>query len=460
MAKMHNCKNKKVLIIGFGLHGGGRSVFVYLQQQGANIRITDIKTKNALQVSLRGLKNVKGTFGSYSLKDVRWADVCIKNPGVPKNHPLLVYAKKINKLVTTDLSLFQETLGKKFDCIVTGTRGKTTTASLIGHFLRSNNKKVLVLGNNRIPALSQVKKARHARVVLEASSFQVEDASLLSKVSVFTTFYQDHLNRYDTLKKYFDAKACLFKSQSESDYVVLNYDDKRICRMASKLKSTIFYFSLFELPTKFNGVYLCENNFIFQNKKRKVVLFSRKNVGLMGNHNTQNVLAAAAAAICLRVPLRRLGKVIRSFKGVPYRLERIKSVKRRIFYNDTTATSPEAFVAAYKALRDAYPTAILRFIIGGADKRLDFTIVKRVKRDKKVFLYPLAGSATDKLLRSSNFSVIGKPRKNLYQAFQDCWRDSSPGEVISLSPGAASFGMFQHEFDRGDQFTRLVKSVS
>lgn len=460
MANKNDLKNKKVLIIGFGLHGGGRSVFVYLQQHGANIRITDAKTKTQLHSTLKGLKGVRGTFGSYSKKDVVWADFCVKNPGVPQKHPLLLFAKKIKKPVTTDLELFQKDLGRAFDCVVTGTRGKTTTATLVGHFMRATNSPVLVLGNNRIPALSLVKKAKKARVILEASSFQIEDSKLAARVSVFTTFYQDHLNRYSSLQKYFNAKAKLFLTQSKKDTVVLNYDDAKIRKLAQQIKGRKLYFSFFVLPIHLNGVYITRDKIFLQSKGKRTVLFDKSAVGLSGNHNIQNVLAASAAAIALRVPRMQIRKQVKSFRGVPYRLERIRIYKKRIFYNDTTATSPEAFFVAYTSLREKYPLSTLRFIVGGADKKLDFSILKKIKKDPFVFLYPLTGSATPNMLRNSALDVKGMPKRSLKEAFQNCWHDSSPGDVIALSPGAASFGMFQHEFDRGEQFTKLVKQLS
>jgi len=459
MAKVGLIKKQKFLLIGFGLHGGGRSVFHFLKKRGAKIRVTDIKTRKQLSKSLHGLGKIAGTFGTQKKSDVIWADVCIKNPGVPTSNTLLQYAKKLHKPILSDLDLFQEEIDKKIDCIVTGTRGKTTTTELIGHILRWAGFPTVVAGNNRIPALTLVQRAKKSRVILEASSFQIEDSSLHSKVSVFTTFYRDHMNRYSSLSHYFAAKSKVIVTQMKTDFAVLNYDDRRIRELAKKTKAQVLFFSVQMLPKGRNGSYKKRDTLYLRIGKKDHFIAKKSNLKLPGTHNEQNILAAVAAAYVCGAPIVKIRKAISQFSGVPYRLEKIRTYKKRVFYNDTTATSPDAFVAAYKTIRELHPTAVIRCIIGGSDKGLDFSQITKLPKDNKVILYPLRGSATKRFLAKTHFDTSKKIFTSLSQAVNQCWKDSGAGDVIILSPGAASFGMFTHEFDRGDQYADLIKRI-
>lgn len=451
-------KDKKVLLVGLGLHGGGASVLAYLLKHGARVRVTDLKTRKELHTSLKIFKKIPGTFGKEDVRDVSWSDIIVKNPGVPKDNTLIRHARKQRKIIVTDITLFQLALNKKFDCVVTGTRGKTTTTSLIGHICKGYLKKVFVGGNNRVPVLSSSKFASQGSVILELSSFQIEDSHPKARVAVFTNFSPDHLNRYPSLISYFRAKADLFLHQEHSDVAVLNYDNTIIRKLSEQICSKVLFFSTHKLPISVNGVYIHGNKFFIQNNKASRFVIALSKIKLFGEHNYQNYAAAICAAHAMQIPLRVIKKQLVSFNGVEYRLQCVRIFKQRYFFNDTTATSPEALVAAYRSLRDRFPNATIHFIVGGADKKLDFSILKKISRDPKMCLYPLKGTATKKLLQSMN-RTKSLVFTSFSEAFTLAWEKSVPGDLIVLSPGAASFGMFLHEFDRGQQFNSLVKKL-
>jgi UDP-N-acetylmuramoylalanine--D-glutamate ligase len=458
MDEPFSLKKKKVLHVCLGLHGGGASVLRYLLKKGAYVRVTDAKTRKELFSTLKQFIGVHGTFGKNDPKDVAWADIIVKNPGVPTDHALLRLARAKRKPIVSDVSLFQSTIAKKFDCVVTGTRGKTTTASLIGYMLRGRFSKVFVGGNNRVPVLSAVDTAKKSKVILELSSFQIEDTNPRSHIAVFTTFFPDHLNRYKSLKFYFEAKAKLFFQQDKSDVAVLNYDDQHIRGLSKHIKSQIYFFSLHKLPSKVCGAYVYKKFFYIQDGGKIKRVARIEDVKLFGLHNFQNMCAAICVSYALNLPLSLIRRRLCLFQGVKYRLQEIRRLQGRIFFNDTTATSPDALLAAYRTLRERFPSSTLRILVGGADKKLDYSIFKKMHADHLVRIYPLKGTATSRLLRSIPFEHTSV-YTSLQAAVACAWKESSPKDIIALSPGAASFGMFMHEFDRGEQFNVLVKKL-
>jgi len=458
MDKLFSLKKKKVLLVGLGLHGGGKSVVRYLLKHKARVKVADAKTRKELFHTLKFFPGLRGTFGKINIQDVAWADVIVKNPGVPEDHVLLKLARTQCKPILSDISLFQFSIAKKFECAVTGTRGKTTVTSLIGHICKGRFPKVFIGGNNRVPALTGISAAQKSKVILELSSFQIEDANPRSRIAVFTTFFPDHLNRYKNLKSYFAAKAKLFFQQEQTDIAVLNYDNQRIRGLAKRIKSQTYFFSLHKLPQRVRGVYLFKNSFYIQDcgTAKRVVLI--KDLRLFGLHNFQNVSAAVCASYVAGIPLAIIRKRLCSFRGVAFRLQEIRRLQGRILFNDTTATSPEALAAAYRTLRERFPLSTLRIIAGGADKKLDYSIFKKMHTDLNVCVYPLQGTATSRLLRSIPFRHTSVCT-SLSSAVARAWKESSSQDIIVLSPGAASFGMFLHEFDRGEQFNVLVKKL-
>lgn len=435
-------KNKRVTVMGLGLHGGGVGVAKFFAQQRAKVLITDTKTRKQLKDSIKELKNfknIKYVLGKHRVGDFKNADLVIKNPGVPKDSKYLKTAKKNKIPIETDVGLFFELCPSDKIIGITGTKGKSTTATLIAELLKQKHKVVLA-GNIRASVLEELPKIRKDTVVvLELSSWQLEDLKKhktclpagrkAPHIAIITNVMPDHLNRHRGMKDYIKAKKLIFKFQKPGDLLILNNDDKIVRRFTRESNAkSIFYSKLQALK------YL-------------------KYIHLAGEHNLYNISAALTVAKIFKISDKSIKKVLTEFRGIEGRLEFVKEIKRVKYYNDTTATTPEATIAALKS----FSTNRIVLIAGGTDKNLDFKkIVKEITKRVKSLIF-LPGTATEKLKKELKNNWVDV--KSMKEAVKIANKQAEKGDTVLLSPGCASFGLFQHEFDRGEQFKQCVKSL-
>ena len=430
--KLGDFQNKKILVMGLGIHGGGLGVANFFSKIGANVTVTDLKTRKELRPSIKQLSgHPKLVLGQHNLVDFLKADLIVRNPGVPAESEFLAAARRANVPIEMESSLFFTLSPSKNIIGVTGTKGKTTTALLIGAILEKAGKDVKVAGNLRVSMLNLLSHIRKDTwLVLELSSWQLEglgERKLSPHIAVLTNIYYDHLNRYKTFADYVEAKKNIFKFQKPSDFLVTKKD------LAGVVKGA----------------------------KSKVILFSAKDESmetlnasrLIGLHNLENIACASKAAKIIGIDEKVVVKALKDF-CVPDRLEEIRVIDGVKFINDTTATAPDATVAAISSFSNA-----LILICGGADKNLDFSQMASAinRKVKKVIL--LDGSATPKIAKLVNRKLVLGQFSNLRKAVNKAWEVSEAGDVILLSPGCASFGMFKNEFDRGEQFKKIVSEL-
>ncbi len=415
-------KNKKIVVMGLGLHGGGASVAKFFAKQGADVLITDLKTKEQLSDSIKKLKGLKisYTLGGHKEDDFLNADLIVKNPDVPNSSPYLEIARKNNIEIQTDTSLFFKLSGA-FIIGVTGTKGKSTTASLIFHLLKPKFKRLFLAGNIGISPLEILPKIKKGdKVVLELSSFNLEDLKQSPNIAVVTNILPDHLNRYSSMQEYINSKKIIFKYQTEKDYLLLNKEmDDIVRQFAKQAKSKVRFFS--------------------------------------GQYNKANIAAAVEVAKIMGVSEKGIKKSLKTFKGVHSRQEFIKEIKGAKYFNDTTATMPEAVIAAIKSFSENFPKAKLIFISGGENKGLDYSGMAKEIKDRVGELIMLPGTASDKIKQKlQNYKNIHEV-SSMEEAVGKAKELAKPGDVVALSPGAASFNLFKNEFDRGSQFVKFVK---
>jgi UDP-N-acetylmuramoylalanine--D-glutamate ligase len=454
-------KNKKVLVMGLGLIGGGVSLIKWLVKQKAKITVTDLKTKNELKPSLRKLKNlpIKYVLGRHRKIDFKRADLIIKNPAVLNNSPYLEEARKNKIPIETDLSLFFNFF-KGLVIGVTGTKGKSTTSTLIYEILKSAKKKVFLAGNIGKTPLNYLKNKKKI-AVLEISSFQLENLTKSPQIAVITNIYPDHLDRYRNFKNYLEVKKNIFKYQNQKDFLILNYENKILKKIISEVPSNVVLFSKKEFkkwPKSELVVYVQKNKILLKRKNKKKIVCSIKDIKIIGEHNLENVLAAIAVSGLLNIKPKTIKIALKKIKKIPNRIELIRSFKGVKYYNDTTATNPEATVAALKTFKSKNKKIIL--IAGGSDKKLNYkkltSLIK--KKCKAVILLP--GEASLKINRElKKIKQKIYLAKNMKIAVEIAKKTSKRGDIVLLSPASASFGLFKNEFDRGQQFIKEVKKL-
>jgi UDP-N-acetylmuramoylalanine--D-glutamate ligase len=428
-------KGKKVLVMGLGLNGGGVGVAKFFCKQGAEVLVTDLKTEEKLKESLQKLKDckkIKYALGGHREADFINADLIIKNPDVPPTSPYLEIAKRHNIAVETDVSLFFK-LSNSFIIGITGTKGKSTTSSLIYHILKSKFKRTFLAGNigvSPLELLPNVKKGD--KVVLELSSFELEDTKQSPNIAVITNILPDHLNRYGTMEEYINTKKIIFKYQTSKDVLVLNAEDPTTKEFVKEAAS-------------------------------RVVLFSRplakpKNFQLFGEHNLYNLAAATEVAKVLEIQQKDIDKVLKAFKGVSNRQEFVRELNGVKYFNDTTATMPDAVIAAIKTFSQEFSNGRLILICGGQNKGLEYEeLAEEIKKnvDAIVMLPGTASERIEKLLGIEKINGVS----SMQEAVAMAQKLAKPGDVVVLSPAAASFNLFKNEFDRGNQFVEAVKKL-
>ena len=447
-------RGKRITVIGLGLLGRGVGDARYLAECGAELVVTDLKSREELTesvVQLESYKNITFVLGEHRLEDFsagggpasggRGPDMILKAAGVPLDSPYIAEAKKNNIPVRMSADLFAELSG--IPCIgVTGTRGKSTVAHMLYAILKEAGKPAVLGGNVRgVSTLSLLKEITPEHIaVLELDSWQLQgwgEAQMSPHIAVFVTLYQDHLNYYhNDLDAYLADKANIFLYQKPEDTLILGKQcaPTIIDRYGERIESKTIVVDETKLP----------DTWVLK---------------IPGIHNRYN--AALALAAIRSLPAGRQGaldipdevshRALEAFTGVPGRLELIAEKNGVKVYNDTTATTPEATLAALSALDPARTVLIM----GGADKNLDMSaLLARLPGVKKVIL--LAGTGTDCIKNEL-------PKGMIYHTISDAVgaaiQETKSGDTILFSPAFASLGMFKNEYDRGDQFNELVKKL-
>lgn len=426
--------------MGLGLLGRGLGDTLFLVRCGARVTVTDLKSADELAPSVRALEGlpVRLRLGAHDPGDFIDADMILRNADVPRSSEYLKIASEHGVPVEMDESLFC----KNFKGIVvgiTGTRGKTTTTTLIHKILSAHLHRVFlggnIMGQATLPLLEKAHK--DDTVVLELSSWQLQgfhDARLSPAASVFTNIYPDHLNRYNGMTEYVEDKKAVFLYQRGSDFCVFNRDQPETVRLAEEAPAGKDFFSVRDVPEGWK-------------------------IELPGRHNRENVAAALRLCGKLGVPDNTIRAEVESFSGIEHRLQWLGAKNGVGFVNDATSTTPIAGCAALEAFKGKR----ILLIAGGADKKLDLKPFARAAASATAKIALLEGDATPALHRGivdagGEDKILGC-FDNLPAAVDALVRDAGDGDVILLSPGCASFGMFRNEFHRGETFMGVVKEI-
>lgn len=448
---------KKVLVWGLGVNGGGEGVAAYFAKLGAEVLVTDMKSSEDLAEVVKRLSiypNVKFNLGKHEESDFLWADIIIRNPAIPPKAPLLKFCADNNKLVEMELSLFLKICkGKTIG--ITGTRGKSTTTALITDMLQKSGLKVLTGGNNRISLLQQLDQIdEETIVVIEMSSFQLSGVTSSPNVAVVTNMYPDHLNWHWDMQDYINAKLNIIKFQSESDAAVINLDNEITSTdFAPQVKGQKITFGKNDVAD-----YRIAEDGLYNSENLKIIEWEKCVLG--GEHNRYNLAGAVAAALACEAELSKVQDVAYSFTGLEYRQQQIAEINGIKFINDTTATTPEGVLAALERFSTL---GKIHLIAGGVNKDLDLINLAVGINRHCSSLHLLAGTFYDEILPKLNSNlkqIVTGPHEVFSEATKAAFNAASAGDYVILSPGAASFNMFKNEFDRGEQFNSVVKSLA
>lgn len=413
-----------VLIAGFGREG--QSTLRFLNQHYPSLKIA-LADQNPAPLANQPYPTFSGPGYLDHLADF---DTVIRSPGIPPSNLTSAHA------VTTAVNLFFDRC--KAPVIgVTGTKGKSTTASLIHHLLKSAGKTTVLVGNIGAPALNFLDQITpDTQVVMELSSYQIEDLLFSPHIAVILPISQEHLNYHGSYQAYVQAKKNLVTHQTASDYVIYHAGnpDAAAIAQSSKAQALAYTHTQFRLPSK---------------------------LPLLGQANRDNILAAVTVTRLLGVTDVKLIAALPDFKPLPHRLEPVGTYHGITFYNDSLATTPVSTFHALEALGNKVST----LIAGGFDRGLDYTALGQAlaqSRLSTLILLPDTGTklkqAVIEAKPNSTLNIVSVP--DLDHAVAQAFKLTPKNKICLLSPAATSFNQFKDYADRGDTFKRLVRSHS
>lgn len=485
-------RGKRVTVMGLGLHGGGVASARFFAKAGAEVTVTDLRGPEILEPAMRQLEGlrVRYVLGAHREEDFADADIVIKNPAVRRDSPFLRLARRVE----TDISIFLR-YSKSPLIAVTGSKGKSTVASAIWHVLSKHYEHALLGGNITVSPLDFLDQTTpDTPVVLELSSWQLGDLHgmgiLKPVVAVITAIFPDHLNYYSSMEAYVADKRVIYESQDKNCYTVCCADQEWGLSFAKETRALVLWYTERTLPALTEGEMLggwlglsndggpaaTKDSDLPQSGAEARTLFGTEalagwgkfslhgpkellvppSVLVPGLHQKKNLLAAAVALHAFGLPSQAIASALGTFPGVPHRLEFVARVRGVSWYNDSAATIPDAAIAAIESF-----SAPILLIAGGSDKMSDFSAFVRKARTLKSIIL-LAGSGTDRIvpLLVEHHIAYGGPFRSMGEAVDAADSIAQEGDIVLLSPGCASFGMFRHEFERGDIFKKEVARLA
>lgn len=450
-----NLADKKVVVMGLG-EKTGVATAEFLARQKAEVLVSDVKSNGELQGELGKLADYEIEFdlGGHSSKVVTNTDLIVISPGVPSDIPILEEARSLGIPIISEIELAYR-FCKAPIMAITGTNGKTTTTTLTGEIFTAAYKEVAVRGNIGHPLIEDITSLSDKGVVIaEISSFQLENIKdFRPKISLILNLTPDHLNRHGSFEDYIAAKKKIFSNQQQSDYTVLNYDDKLIRELTSETEGQVVYFS--RRSKLDNGIYVEEGEIINNLTADKETLIQIDETGIKGPHNLENTLGALTVALLSGINSGVIKRVLKKFSGIEHRIEEVAVIEGRKYINDSKATNP---AAAMKALETF--SAPITLIAGGMDKKADLTefAVSITENVKNLILLGETATKIKKEVLKFGFNNI-KQVTSIGEAVKTAKEVSVNGSIVLLAPGCASWDMFESYKERGNKFKKEVMSL-
>ena len=446
--------DKKVLVFGSGISGIG--AVHLLELEGAEVVLYDGNDKLVeadVRAKLEEGSKAEIVLGAFPKQILDELDLVVLSPGVPTDLPIVNQMREKGIEIIGEIELAY-TYSKGNVLAITGTNGKTTTTTLLGEIMKNYQDKVYVVGNIGNPYTTIADKTDEDTVIVaEMSSFQLESiVTFRPKVSAILNFTPDHLNRHHTMEAYVAAKKNIANNQTESDYCVLNYEDKLTREFGENLKAQVIYFSSRRKLDK--GIYL-DNGDIIYKWDSEVKICNIDELQILGTHNYENVMAATAMAMAYGVSAEVIRETVKAFKGVEHRIEYVTEKHGVAYYNDSKGTNPDAAIRGIQAMNR--PTLLIG---GGYDKNSEYTEWIN-SFDGKVKKLILIGATREKIAKDAE--KCGFADYMYADTFEEAVLKAAelaePGDAVLLSPACASWGMFPNYEVRGERFKEIVNSL-
>ena len=440
-------KGKNILILGFGREGETSYKFIREHLKDQKLTIADM---NEVIVEdypyLAEDKNTKLVLGKGYLSGLENYDLIIKTPGLSLKD---MDISKFKQKITSQLELVMEYLNV-FTIGITGTKGKSTTSTLMYQIIKDQGKNVMLLGNIGEPIFNRIDEmGRDTILVLEMSSHALEFVKRSPEISILLNIYEEHLDHYSSLEKYIEAKYNIAKFQKDGNYFIYNYDNELMDEFNYQYKEEDYAVSINEIPNTVNKVFIKDENVYLNNEK----LFNiNLKMNLKGMHNINNIMFVVTVARLMGLDIGKALDTISNFKPLEHRMEFVATVGGVSYYNDSIATIPESTINGVNAIKN-----VNTLIVGGKDRgvNLDELIEFLWNSDiENIICLHTTGEYIYNKLEKSDKNLFKV--NNMESAVKIAKKVSRPGTNCLLSPAAASYGFFKNFEERGQIFKKCV----
>lgn len=441
-----------MVILGAGESGVGTALLGI--QKGYGVFVSDFGTIQKKYKDVLINNGIEWEEGGHSEKKILSADVVMKSPGIPETAPIIRKLRERGIKVISEI----EFASKFTDATIvgiTGSNGKTTTASLTFEILSNGGLEVALGGNIGRSFAEQVAEDKFENFVLELSSFQLDGIEdFAPHIAVLTNLSPDHLDRYDyKYENYIASKFRITKNQTSRDYFIYDADDAEILNWLSRLpiKSQLLPFSAKKELER--GAYKRDNDLILKINNTEIIM-PIATIGIQGEHNIKNAMAASTVAALLRIRKQTIRESLEAFQGVEHRLEKVLKINNVLYINDSKATNVNATFFALDSMEN--PTV---WIVGGVDKGNDYTQLLPLVNEKVKAIICLGvdnqkiidafGNVVDTILETHSMAM----------AVQAAYKLAERNNTVLLSPACASFDLFENYEDRGRQFKEAIRNL-
>ncbi len=460
---MENWKSKRVLIIGAARQG--QALARYLSNKGAEVILNDVRTADQMKEEIQAFSStdIKWELGGHPLNMLDNVDLVCLSGGIPLSLPIIIEAQKRGMPISNDSQIFMEAVQAPVIAI-TGSAGKTTTTTLVGRMAKAaagSNRKVWVGGNIGLPLVEYMDEIKpEDLVILELSSFQLEQMTKSPHIAAVLNITPNHLDRHGTMEAYTAAKAHILEYQKAEDIAVLDREDPGSWQLRHLVRGKLVSYGLKQPPNGETGVYM-EDGFVkLQENDQVYMVLPETSIQLRGEHNLLNVLAACAISNAAGLSFESMAKGVEEFLGVEHRLEIVRTINGVTWINDSIASAPERTMAALKSFSE--PIVLL---LGGRDKKLPWNLLAE-KIHERVDHVILFGEASEMIANALGDPQVGDrllavhKSSNFESALKIAAEVAQENNVVLLSPGCTAYDTFRDFEERGNYFKNWVNSLS
>jgi UDP-N-acetylmuramoylalanine--D-glutamate ligase len=444
--------NKRLVILGGGESGVGTAILG--KKKGFEVFVSDFGKIQEKYKKVLLHHEIEWEEGSHTASKILSAEIVMKSPGIPDDVPIVLKLKEIGVKVISEIE-FASRFTEALIIGITGSNGKTTTATLTYNILKHAGLNVALGGNIGKSFAEEVSEEKYENFVLELSSFQLDGIETFApRIAVLMNLSPDHLDRYDySYEKYIASKFRIAMNQTEEDYFIYDGDDSEIVKWLSKnpVKSQLLPFSLNKEQK--NGAYIKNKEIIITTQNTNLTM-PIASLGIQGKHNQKNAMAATTVAKLLKIRKTTIRECLESFQGVEHRLEKVLKINNVMYINDSKATNVNATFYALDSMQT--PTV---WIVGGVDKGNDYSeLYSLVNENVKAII--CLGVDNAKIVDAfGNLVDVMVEAQSMDEAIKAAYRLSQRGDTVLLSPACASFDLFENYEDRGRQFKNSVRNL-